>query len=510
MRADAFPDTMNDRRQFLKSLASAPAVSALAVAGGDVRAADGRGTSDAGRPLPSGIPRRILHLVADGMSSGILSCANQYSEHVRGRPLTWFRLIDQPSTRQAVMDVRSQNSLVTDSSASSCAWGSGVRIPNGKVNQTSKGQKLVTLYELLGQAGWKRGLVTTTEITHATPAGFIACVSARASGEDIATQYLERRIDLALGGASNHFRGDKRKDKRDLLGDFRRLEYAVLRSPSDLASAPADRRWLGVFSEGHLPYVVDQQGGLTKVSAVPSLAAMTRAALRRFAREERAILQIEGGRVDHGCHSNDAAAAIHELIAFDQAIEVCLEFQREHPDTFLLITTDHATANPGLNGLGDSYEKSNAALHNVRKVRQSVGEILTRLRAAANRAEAAARLKESTGYEASTRRMDTLDPFLKKKGYALFEAFNSDTCALGQVLANHTGIAFTSGNHTSDYVPVLALGPGSERIGGFFKNTDLFGHYLDFAGLSFRNPQEPLVAGACHAPTTEDVSGYLA
>jgi alkaline phosphatase len=43
------------------------------------------------------------------------------------------------------MNVRSQNSLVTDSSASSCAWGSGVRIPNGKVNQTSKGEKLVTL-----------------------------------------------------------------------------------------------------------------------------------------------------------------------------------------------------------------------------------------------------------------------------------------------------------------------------------------------------------------------------
>ncbi|MFM7555169.1 MAG: alkaline phosphatase, partial [Verrucomicrobiota bacterium] len=210
---------MNDRRQFLKTLASAPAASAIAVTSATARAADGPGASTAARPLPSGIPRRILHLVVDGMSSGILACANQYSEHVRGRPLAWFRLIDQASTRQAVMDVRSQNSLVTDSSASSCAWGSGVRIPNGKVNQTSKGQKLVTLYELLGQAGWKRGLVTTTEITHATPAGFIACVSARASGDDIATQYLERRIDLALGGASNHFCGDKRKDKRDLLGD---------------------------------------------------------------------------------------------------------------------------------------------------------------------------------------------------------------------------------------------------------------------------------------------------
>jgi len=63
---------------------------------------------------------------------------------------------------------------------------------------------------------------------------------------------------------------------------------------------------------------------------------------------------------------------------------------------------------------------------------------------------------------------------------------------------------------TGRLITLLTLGPGSERIGGFFKNTDLFGHYLDFAGLSFRNPQEPLVAGACHAPTTEDIAGYLA
>ena len=501
---------MNDRRSFLKSLVSAPAAASIAATPSATASPSNHPRPSGQRSLHSGTPRRILHLVVDGMSSGILACANQFSELDRGRPLTWFRLIDQPSTRQAVMNVRSQNSLVTDSSASSCAWGSGVRIPNGKVNQSSKGEKLVTLYELLGQAGWKRGLVTTTEITHATPAGFIACVSARSSGEDIATQYLERRIDLALGGASNHFRADKRKDKRDLLGDFRRLEYAVLRTPSDLASAPRDQRWLGVFSEGHIPYVVDQRGGLTKVPPVPSLAAMTRAALRRFSKEDRFILQVEGGRVDHGCHSNDAAAAIHELIAFDEAIDVCLEFQKEQPDTFLLITTDHATANPGLNGIGETYEKTNATFRNVRKVRQSIGEILNRLRTAENRMQAAVRLQESTGYAASNRRMETLEPFLKKRGYALFDAFNSDTCALGQVLANHTGIAFTSGNHTSDYVPVLALGPGSDRIEGFIQNTELFGHYLDFAGLSFRNPQEPLVAGACESPTTENVAEYLA
>ncbi len=460
------------------------------------------------RPLAPGLPRHIIHMVADGMSSGILASASQYSEYSRGRRMTWLDLVDRSTTHQAMMNVRSQNSIVTDSSASASAWGSGVRIPNGKVNQTSTGGKLVTLYELLGEAGWKRGLVTTTEITHATPSGFIACVNSRGSGEDIATQLYERRVEVALGGARNHFRADRRKDKRDLLADFSRIGYAVLQQPADLESAPLDRPWLGVFADGHLPYVVDQLGGLTKPAPTPPLAAMTRAALKRLGHEERFVLQVEGGRVDHGCHSNDAAAAIHELIAFDEAIDVCLAFQQEHPDTFILITTDHATANPGLNGMGDGYTKSNASLRNVKKIRQSAGEIINRLKAAGNRDQAIAKLKESTGYTASTRRMDVLDTFVKKKGYALFDGYNSETGALGQVLANHTGIGFTSGNHTSDYVPVLAVGPGSDRFTGFLQNTEVFGHYLDFAGVRFRNAQEPLIAESFHVADTEDVESY--
>ncbi len=494
---------MNPRRQFLKSLVAVPALTA-----GCVTAKPPAPAAVRPRPLPAGMPRRIIHLVADGMGSGILAAANQYSEYSRGRALTWLQLLDRPGTHQALMNVRSQNSLVTDSSASASAWGSGVRIPNGKVNQTSKGGKLVTLYELLGDAGWKRGLVTTTEITHATPAGFVACVNSRGSGEDIADQLYERRVDVALGGGRNHFRGDKRKDRRDRLADFSQIGYAVLQKPEDLASAPLDRPWLGVFADGHIPYVVDQLGGLTKPAPTPSLATMARMALKRLAGEERFVLQIEGGRVDHGCHSNDAAAAIHELIAFDEAIEVVLEFQREHPDTFLLITTDHATANPGLNGMGDNYTGSNRSLRHVKQVRQSIGEILDRLRTAEKRDQAIARLKESTGYTASARRMDLLDTFLKKKGYALFDGFNSDTAALGQVLANHLGIAFTSGNHTSDYVPVTALGPGAERFAGFLDNTEIFGHYMDFAGIQFRNPQEPLVAGVLPVAPTEDLASY--
>ncbi len=461
------------------------------------------------RPAPGGVPRHIIHLVADGMGSGIIACANHFSHLTRHRELTWLGLVRRPGTVYAMMDVRSQDSLVTDSSASASAWGSGVRIPNGKVNQSSTGGRLVTLYELMGSAGWQRGLVTTTEVTHATPAGFAACVKSRNDGEDIALQYLERGIEVVLGGGRKHFDGKARKDKRDLKVEFARKGYAVLGTPSDLASAPKDQPLLGLFSDGHLPYVVDQEGGLTKVDPVPSLASMTRVALGRLSEAERFVLQVEGGRVDMGCHNADAAAAIREMVAFDEAIDVCLAFQAEHPDTLIVITTDHATGNPGLNGMGDNYQKSNAHFRNLLSVRQSVPEIAKRLLLAENPKDFDRRLFESTGYVMSARRRELLDPYLKKKGYALFDAMASDVAALGQVLANHTGMGFTSTAHTSDLVPLLAMGPGSDAFRGFIANTEVFERYVGFAGVEFRNRQEPLVAGyQPHPGSFEQVRDY--
>jgi alkaline phosphatase len=497
---------LKTRRSFLQSLAAAP------VLGG--ACATRPATPARVRPasIPAGVPRNIIHLVVDGLGSGMLACSNHYSRLTRHRPLTWIELLRRPDLRTALMDVRSQSSVVTDSSASSSAWGSGVRIPNGKVNQTSDGRKLVTLYELLATAGWKRGLVTTTEITHATPAGFATCAKSRAEGDELALQYLDRGVEVMLGGGRKFFGADTRKDKRDLKGEFRRRGYALLEKPTDLASAPLEAPWLGLFAASHLPFVLDQQGGISKVEEVPSLAAMTRAALRRLGTAERFVLQVEGGRVDHGAHNDDAAAAIREMIGFDEAIDVCLEYQREHPETLLIMTTDHATGNPGLNGMGDNYDKSNLYFRNLLSIRQSIPELGKRLLLTENPEQFAQKLYESTGYVLSTRRRELLEPFLKKKGYALFDGVASDVGAMGQVLANHTGISFTSTQHTSDYVPLLALGPGAEAFAGFIDNTQVFEHYVDFAGLKFRNRQEPLIAdgGVVREPgTPECLEEYL-
>ena len=117
-------------------------------------------------------PKHIIHMVADGMSAGTLTCGDLLSRYLRNRGLSWMNMYKDQQVHTGLMNMRSLNSLVTDSSAASSSWGCGTRIINGAVNQMGDGRDLETLYQLFGQAGWKRGLVTTTEITHATPAGF--------------------------------------------------------------------------------------------------------------------------------------------------------------------------------------------------------------------------------------------------------------------------------------------------------------------------------------------------
>jgi alkaline phosphatase len=259
--------------------------------------------------------------------------------------------------------------------------------------------------------------------------------------------------------------------------------------------------------------------------------------------------------VDQGCHNCDAVAALRDQIAFDEALDVVLEFQRRVPDTLVVITTDHGNANLGLNGSGSAYGQSSFLFDNVMNVKKSFPELLKLLRKTdtvrvpsefdvimppkdpdadpedksdEDKAEAAAKEAKNpirgkdreritvvstqdiieifrawTGYKVTPRRAELLAPFLAKKGECLYHLMKSDVAQMGQLMANHLGIGFTGTAHTADYVLLTALGPGSERFRGFIQNTDVFYHYLALAGIDFRNPTEPLAAEA--RPAADEV-----
>jgi hypothetical protein len=101
---------------------------------------------------------------------------------------------------------------------------------------------------------------------------------------------------------------------------------------------------------------------------------------------------------------------------------------------------------------------------------------------------------EATGYAISARRAALFAKVLSGEYQALYDQMNSTISQLGQLMANRVGIGWTGNTHTSDFVPIIAIGPGSERFTGLIQNTDIFANYTQLAGIDYRNPSIPLMA----------------
>ncbi|MEO0973126.1 MAG: alkaline phosphatase, partial [Pseudomonadota bacterium] len=205
-------------------------------------------------------------------------------------------------------------------------------------------------------------IVTSTRLTHATPAALYAHspernweddssvpAPAQAAGcRDIAAQLLDPRQgdgpEVMLGGGRANFlpvaEGGRRRDGRDLLaswvanGDLRHL----IHTRQELLDTDSDGQLLGVFSDSHLPYeqLRDEQ------TTAPNLREMTEAALDRLsASQEGYLLMVEGGRIDHAHHEGVAGRALSELVAFDEAIAATLA-RVDLRETLVLVTADHS------------------------------------------------------------------------------------------------------------------------------------------------------------------------
>jgi alkaline phosphatase len=419
--------------------------------------------------------RNIIFLVADGMSAGTLALADLLSRRTRNRPLRWTTLWNTPDVRRASCSTYSADGWVTDSSAAASAWGIGERVNNGAVNLTPDGREPEPILLRAARAGLRTGLVTTTRITHATPAGFFANCPDRDLEGPIGDQLLARRLDVALGGGA----AEKYIRAKALTS---RPELRVVRTRDELVASIGGSSLLGLFDPEHLRYTLDRP------AAQPTLAEMTGAALRHLGSGTSGfILQIEGGRIDHAAHANDAAAMLHDMLAFDDAVAAAHEFASPRDDTLLVITTDHGCANPGLTLYGkegvQAFDRLAAAKHSFEWIESEAARLpqasrLKQLREIIQHATGIALAPPETATLTRTLRGEPVDPF----GLA-----NTFGPVLGSLLANHFGVAFLSPNHTSDFVEVTALGPGSERLPSHIENTWL--HVLMLASLAPAQPR---------------------
>jgi len=445
-------------------------------------------------PRQDGEVRNVIFMVSDGMSAGVPELAESFSQLVRGRSTNWHALAKDPPTVRGYLQTGSLSSMVTDSSAASSAWASGSRIFNGALNVLPDGTRLLPIGRLARGEGWAVGMVTTTTITHATPAGFVAVQASRSDEADIARQYLDI-VDVALGGGGQFFSPTQRKDGLDLYGQYRARGYAICTTRRELMEAGGNGKLLGCFSGGHMPYVIDEMYQTEEAQRVPTLAEMTRTALQRLVPAGGGfLLQIEGGRIDHAAHANDAATMLWEQIAFDDAIGEVLAFVREHPDTLLVITTDHGNSNPGLNGMGSGYRESTACFERLAGTKASFTTIYGALREAASGSAPSvdAVIDIMRRYTNITIEAGEAEAIARVMAGGRLDDLNrqhrSIVGALGQTIGNHTGIGWTGTTHTSDLALTLALGPGRRHFATLMHHTDVYGILTSLMGIDHANP----------------------
>lgn len=476
------------RREFIKK----SALSTFALGGGIFGAKNGF-QSNKDR---TGDAKNIIFLVSDGMSTGTLTIADLMKQSKFGQKTHWINLYENPDREfhRGLMDMAPLDSTVTDSSAASSSWGCGHRINNGAVSMGPNGEVYKTILEIFRDAGKATGLVTTTRITHATPAGFGTNVPSRGMEDEIAEQYSDRDYDLLMGGGHRHFDADSRSDGQNLYQKMADKGYVVARNKNEMRRADKSKKLIGLYFDSHLPYSVDHASDPELQENVPTLSEMTSEALQRLdAKENGFILQIEGGRVDHAAHGNCPSGLAFDQIAFDDAVKVVMDYTENRDDTLVILTTDHGNANPGLSAHGRGYRNSPSMMKTLHNYRHSFEWIYNELNfewspetTGNNVSEERIRdvIEYATNTQITLKQAGQIHTAFRGEFSAPYGQRNGTGAVMSGVLANYNGINFISTSHTADYVEIAAWGPGSEKIPSFVRNTDLFDLMVDTAGVN--------------------------
>lgn len=262
-------------------------------------------------------------------------------------------------------ETRSDDSYVTDSAAGATVYATGHRTYNGAIGVGPRCQEvfradsaavmrnpascdpLESVFDIAIGAGIGTGLVATSAITHATPAAFGAKVPYRRMQPEIASQLVETPIDVMLGGGRGFFDGTLRPDSANLLTGLC-SRAACLSTAAELSAYQADdRRLVGLFAENQMERAAARR---------PHLADMTRVALDRLRRNPRGFfLMVEGSQPDWRGHANEPLPEVQaEMVDFDRAIAVGLDFARRNTRTLVLVVADHETGGLSLVVQGDT------------------------------------------------------------------------------------------------------------------------------------------------------------
>ena len=264
--------------------------------------------------------KNIIYLIGDGMgltSVSMMQLNNDYQP-------TIFDKADNI----ALQKTYSLDNRVTDSAASGTALATGHKTNNTMLGQLPDGTHVQSLMELATERGMSTGLVVTTYLQHATPGAFYAHVPSRHEYTKISEQLLASDIDIAIGGGMAFF--------RELYGNYEKAAKAISDSgfvlQENLDNKVSGQRILALVADKEIE---NRAGYLAKATA--------QAIDHLDDNNNGFVLMVEGSLIDGMGHGNNAEGQRAEMRDFMEAIEVAVEYAKQHPDTLVVVTADHET-----------------------------------------------------------------------------------------------------------------------------------------------------------------------
>ena len=401
------------------------------------------------------------------------------------------------------------NSFAPDSASTATSLATGYKTYSGSINVDETGTKeYETIAEQLkAQKGYEIGVITSVNLNHATPAAFYAHQASRNDYYDIGVELVESGFDYFAGGGLLEPTGEN-GDQADLYEMAKEAGYTVAKTHAEAEAVTAGTEKAILIDENladsdSMAYEIDRTEDMW------SLADYVEKGIEVLDNDTGFFMMCVGGKIDWACHANDAASTIHDTQALADAVQVAIDFAKEHADeTLILVTGDHETGGLTIGYAGTDYDTYLDLLENqkisfakydsdyVAKYKEnktSFEDVLKDIEALfglKTQGEAGDKLV-LTAYELEQLRAayeksvnGTAASQYEQEEYVLYGTYEPLSVTITHIINNKSGISFTSYSHTGLPVAVLAQGVGADTFNGYYDNTQVYEKMAALLGIA--------------------------
>jgi alkaline phosphatase len=269
------------------------------------------------------VVRNVILLIGDGM--GLYHQYVAYTANKGSFEVERCQYVGIAKTAAA-------NNYITDSAAAGTAIACGEKTNNGMLGVLPDGTPLKSMLEYAAENGRTTGMVVSCELTHATPAAFVAHVDSRSENDDIALDLAHNNINVAIGGGRKFF--EERADGKNLSDSMKAKGFSVAYTVDEVKSV-RNGNLLGLLAEVS-PERYPARGEM--------LTAGTETAINILNQNKKGFfLMVEGSQIDWAAHENNQGEVISEMLDFDRTIKIALDFAERDGQTLVIVTADHET-----------------------------------------------------------------------------------------------------------------------------------------------------------------------